>query len=189
MTRSSARSRPAQEVINAHTEPRHEEDVTVLMAEHASGSRQVSRWHDMIASAACLAVSAVVLLSLSGIADRGSGMSALNGRFWPTMLSFGLIAIALGIALIRVFSKGKPVSDQDAITTAGVLRLMAAIVLVAVYVASWGTIQFAVTTTVVTAALTWLFGGRNLTSWLFFPLGLGVLFHVLFIVLLKVPIQ
>ncbi|TNB72998.1 tripartite tricarboxylate transporter TctB family protein [Arthrobacter sp. BB-1] len=175
--------------VQQHPPFEAQDDVTLLITEHSGHTRPVSRFRDVVCTAACLLIAGIVLLQMDAITDRGSGPSALNGRFWPTMLATALIVTGTAIALVAFFKKTPAVSDQEQISVPGMLRLTAAIVLLAAYVASWGTIQFALSTAVVTGVMTYLFGGRNLTSWLYFPAGLGILFHLFFIVLLKVPIQ
>lgn len=169
--------------------PSDSQEAAALITEHSAEPRPISRLRDLACTAVCLLAAAVVFLNLEAITDRGTGLSALNGRFWPTALATALIITGISIALVALLKKTRPVTDQEPIAALGIIRLGAAIILLAAYVASWGTIQFALSTAVVTGALTYLFGGRNSVSWLFFPLGLGLLFHLFFIVLLKVPIQ
>lgn len=144
---------------------------------------------NLVASVACLAVSATILINVNQIEARGSGLSALNGRFWPVMLAIGLIAIAIAVVIVPLLSRRVQTSDLEPINLMGLTKLVLGSALMVGFVLTWGIIQFGVSAALITAAMTFVFGGRNIYSLLVFPAMLGLIFHFLFIVALKVPIQ
>lgn len=144
---------------------------------------------NLVASIAAIGVALIILTNVNGIQAQGGGLSALNGRFWPMVLAVSLIVIAVGIVVVPLVIKGGRNYEPESVTMVGVGKLVVGTLLVIGFVMTWGTIQFGVSTAVVAAALTFIFGGRNLYSLVVFPAALGLVFHFLFIVALKVPIQ
>src|SRR5699024_3873744 len=111
----------------------------------------------------------------------------LGPLFWPTLLAWALIALSVLLVTTNVVPDRKPKDLPDPITGWGVSRLIVTFTVLIGYLASFNVLQLWLTT-FISVVLLLLFGFRQWKLLLVFPAIIAAILHVLFVVLLRVPL-
>ncbi|MBB6121830.1 tripartite tricarboxylate transporter TctB family protein [Nocardiopsis algeriensis] len=156
------------------------------------GARSAHPLRDLVpaAAGAALAVGAFVLTL--GIPVR-EGLTQIGPRWWPEVLSGALLllAVLLVAGTLRKRSAKAVAADTDIpdpATREGAWRLVAMLGSILGYGVLWYFVDFRVSTALLFAALTWIGGGRGWKALLLFPVVVTTVLHLLFGVLLRVPL-
>ncbi|GAA1130791.1 tripartite tricarboxylate transporter TctB family protein [Citricoccus alkalitolerans] len=144
------------------------------------------RLRELIPVAASLGLGITVLVLVGDITDRGG--DAMGPRFWPTMLAWALIGLGVLLVFTNVLRGVRPSDIPEDMTWTGIGRMAATFAVLIGYLLLFNVLQFWLITLVVTVVLLLLYGIRNWKVLVFLPIIIGALLHLLFIVLLKVPL-
>ncbi|SBW12858.1 membrane hypothetical protein [uncultured Alphaproteobacteria bacterium] len=144
---------------------------------------RVGRYRDVIAAVAFLAFSVTMYSSIDGIrVFAPNSASYVNARFFPYALSI----ILGGTSLVQLFVAVRNLPDEGGagMSRAGLMRILASLVLLTAYVASMNALGFVITTAVYIFVQVLLLTPRERFS-LRFALGLAVVataaIHILFV--------
>ena len=143
------------------------------------------RLRELIPVVASIALGVVVLVLSQQITQRGTG---IGPRFWPEALAWGLIGLGVLLVFTNVMRGVRPTDIPDDMTWWGVFQMVLTGLVLVGYLLLFNVLQFWLITLVVTFVLLMIYGIRNWKVLVFLPIIIGVLLHVLFIVLLKVPL-
>lgn len=141
-----------------------------------------------IACGAFAVLVSIVLVWQARAVEVRAETGGIDPRWWPELL--GLVGTALG-AFLLVRAVVRPALERDDVQEAthqGRVRAVVAIVLSALYVATWPVVGFLVVTPVFLVAATYLFGGRGWRTLVLFPAGMTAFIYLLFVTALKVPL-
>lgn len=144
------------------------------------------RLRELIPVAASVGLGITILVLVGGITDRGG--DALGPRFWPTMLAWALIGLGVLLVFTNVLRGVRPSDIPEDMSWTGIGRMTATFAVLIGYLLLFNVLQFWLITMVVTVVLLLLYGIRNWKVLVFLPIIIGALLHLLFIVLLKVPL-
>jgi hypothetical protein len=137
------------------------------------------------------AVGALVFLGALAFLARRIEVRAETGgidpRWWPELL--GTVGVVLALALL-VVAIVRPMSraDLESSTHRGFVRLGLAVAITVAYLVAWPLVGFLVATALFLVAVTAVFGGRGWGTLLLFPAITTGFIHLLFDVLLEVPL-
>ncbi|MGO1315542.1 MAG: tripartite tricarboxylate transporter TctB family protein, partial [Cellulomonadaceae bacterium] len=178
--------RPTGDGIGAFMEELQEELVPDAVPDDAYVARP-SRRLELVIAVACLALSALVVVLASRIMVRHD-TGGIDPRWWPTML--GLVALALSVLLLLAAIFRPPFARDDVVagTREGWTRSMAAMVASGLFVVLWTMLPFMVVLPVYVIGLVAVFGGRGVKALLIFPAVVCTIIHLLFDMLLRVPL-
>ncbi|WP_298993089.1 tripartite tricarboxylate transporter TctB family protein [uncultured Pseudokineococcus sp.] len=132
-------------------------------------------------------VSLALLVGAQGIELR-TETGGIDPRWWPELL--GTVGLVLSVVLLATALLTRPAEREDlqAGTRAGTVRLAALAALAVTYVLVWPLVTFVPATVAFLAATTALLGGRRWPALVVFPVALALFLHVMFAVLLEVPL-
>ncbi|MFC0582806.1 tripartite tricarboxylate transporter TctB family protein [Micrococcoides hystricis] len=117
-----------------------------------------------------------------------SGSGEIGARFWPMMLGMGMIGLGAILVVTNVVRAVRPSDIPDRISAWGVTRIVGAGAVLIGYLLLWRVLQFWLITIVAVFLLSLLFDRRGWKALVAFPIIIGFILHLLFIVLLKVPL-
>lgn len=143
------------------------------------------RLRELIPVVASIALGITVLALSAGITDRGGG---IGPRFWPDMLAWGLIGLGVLLVFTNVLRGVRPSDIPDDMSWRGIGQMVLTGLVLVGYLLLFNVLQFWLITLVVTFVLLVIYGIRNWKVLVFLPVIIGVILHILFIVLLKVPL-
>lgn len=172
----SSESRPPNPIkLNYDTPP---------AAYHAASP---SRSLEIASACVCLVLSALLLFFARGI-DLSIDSGGLSPQWWPTMLAWAGVALAL--AMLAMSIAGRPVDRSDLENPSGVgKKTVPIVVLVSItFVALWTIADFRLACLVYLVVLAWVLGCRGWRALILFPVGITALIYVLFHALLRVPL-
>lgn len=146
-----------------------------------------SRRLEVVCAGVCLALAVTLYLGARGIQVR-TETGGIDPRWWPQLL--GLAGIALSTLMLLTALLRPPLQAEDLQTTTRVGRARLALALVASVALGvlWPLVGFVPAAAVFVAALTYLFGGRGWRTLVLFPALLTGFLHLVFAVLLEVPL-
>ncbi|WP_170144563.1 tripartite tricarboxylate transporter TctB family protein [Citricoccus nitrophenolicus] len=144
------------------------------------------RLRELIPVVASVGLGITILVLVGGITDRGG--DALGPRFWPTMLAWALIGLGVLLVFTNVLRGVRPSDIPEDMNWTGIGQMAATFAVLIGYLLLFNVLQFWLITMVVTVVLLLLYGIRNWKVLVFLPIIIGALLHLLFIVLLKVPL-
>jgi hypothetical protein len=144
------------------------------------------RLRELIPVGAAIGLGVATLLLVRDIVVHGRG--ELGPTFWPSMLAWGAIGLGLLLVFTNVVRGARPSDIPEGMTRWGILRVLFTGLVLIGYLFLFNVLQFWLITMVTVAALTALYGIRNWKSLILFPVIIGAVLHLLFIVLLKVPL-
>lgn len=137
-----------------------------------------------VAAAVGLGITAFVLMREITVHGRGE----LGPLFWPTMLAWALIGLGVLLVFTNVLRGVRPADIPDDMTWWGIVRVVLTALVLIAYLMLFNVLQFWLITILVVAALTALYGERSWKSLVIFPVVIGAILHLLFVILLKVPL-
>ncbi|NUL49132.1 tripartite tricarboxylate transporter TctB family protein [Cellulosimicrobium funkei] len=143
------------------------------------------RLRELVPVAASIGLGIAVLVLSGEITDRGAG---IGPRFWPDMLAWGLIGLGVLLVFTNVLRGVRPSDIPDDMTRWGIGQMMLTGLVLIGYLLLFNVLQFWLITLVATFVLLVIYGIRSWKVLVFLPIIIGVILHVLFIVLLKVPL-
>ncbi|GAA4776158.1 tripartite tricarboxylate transporter TctB family protein [Citricoccus nitrophenolicus] len=143
------------------------------------------RLRELIPVAAAICLGVAVLIMAGEITDRGGG---IGPRFWPIMLAWVLIGLGVLLVFTNVLRGVRPSDIPDDMTWWGVGQMVLTGLVLIGYLLLFNVLQFWLITLVATFLLLVVYGIRSWKVLVFLPLIIGVILHVLFIVLLEVPL-
>ncbi|MEV4902777.1 tripartite tricarboxylate transporter TctB family protein [Citricoccus sp. NPDC055426] len=143
------------------------------------------RLRELIPVAAAIGLGLTVLVLVGDITERGTG---IGPRFWPSMLAWGLIALGVLLVFTNVLRGVRPSDIPDDMTWWGIGQMVLTGLVLVGYLLLFNVLQFWLITLVATFVLLVVYGIRSWKVLVFLPVIIGVILHVLFIVLLKVPL-
>lgn len=155
-------------------------------AEVMEPSKRTIRFREAIATALSLAGGIAILLGTQNVLDRDS--AELGARFWPTLLGWGIICLAVLLVTTNVVPAKTSKDFPDPMTGWGLGRLVITFVVLVAYLMLFNVITLWVITFVTIALLLLLYGFRSWKLLLLFPGIIAAVLHVLFVVLLRVPL-
>ncbi|MFC7401107.1 tripartite tricarboxylate transporter TctB family protein [Citricoccus sp. GCM10030269] len=161
------------------TEQGHPEDLALL-------KNPRYRLRELIPVVLSIALGVTVLVLTQGITDRGG--SALGPRFWPTVLAWALIILGVALVFVSVLRGVRPADLPAETSGTGIGQLIATFVVLVGYLLLFNVLQFWLITILAVAILLLVYGIRHWRILVFLPILIGALLHLLFIVLLKVPL-
>ncbi|WP_105035905.1 tripartite tricarboxylate transporter TctB family protein [Cryobacterium aureum] len=144
------------------------------------------RIRELVPVATCIGLGIGVLVFAQDINSQ-VGVE-LGPAFWPSMLGYSLIVFGALLVFVNVLRGVRPADIPDRLNGWGVSRFCATAVLLVGYVLLWNVLQFWLITLVVSLALTALYGARGWKALLAFPALVSVILHVLFVLVLRVPL-
>lgn len=143
------------------------------------------RLRELIPVAAAIGLGITVLVLAGEVNDRGGG---IGPRFWPSMLAWGLIALGVLLVFTNVLRGIRPSDIPDDMTWWGIGQMVLTGLVLIGYLLLFNVLQFWLITLVATFVLLVIYGIRSWKVLVFLPVIIGVILHVLFIVLLEVPL-
>lgn len=144
------------------------------------------RLRELIPVAAAIGLGIVTLVMMQGINVHGRG--ELGPLFWPGILAWGAIGLGVVLVFTNVMRGVRPSDIPADMTLWGIIRVILTGVILVGYVLLFNVLQFWLITIVVVALLTVVYGARNWKTLILFPVIIGAILHLLFVVLLKVPL-
>lgn len=143
------------------------------------------RLRELIPVAAAIGLGVTVLVLVGEITDRGGG---IGPRFWPSMLAWGLIALGVLLVFTNVLRGVRPSDIPDDMSWWGIGQMILTGLVLIGYLLLFNVLQFWLITLVATFVLLVIYGIRSWKVLVFLPVIVGAILHVLFIVLLEVPL-
>lgn len=143
------------------------------------------RLRELIPVVASIALGVVVLVLSQEITQRSTG---IGPRFWPEMLAWGLIGLGVLLVFTNVLRGVRPSDIPDDMTWMGIAQVLLTGVVLVGYLLLFNVLQFWLITILASLVLLVVYGIRSWKVLAFLPIIIGVILHVLFIVLLKVPL-
>lgn len=143
------------------------------------------RLRELIPVGASIALGIVVLVLSQQITQRGTG---IGPRFWPEMLAWGLIGLGVLLVFTNVLRGVRQADIPDPVTGWGTVQIVLTGLVLVGYLLLFNVLQFWLITLVATFVMLVVYGIRSWKVLVFLPVIIGVILHVLFIVLLKVPL-
>lgn len=144
------------------------------------------RLRELIPVAASVGVGIWVLVMTSNIQAHQRG--ELGPQFWPNMLAIAMIVMGGLLILTNVMRGVRPADIPDHMTWWGISRLLITAAVLVGYVLLFNVLQFWLITIAATALLVALYGLRGWRALVVFPVIIGAVLHLLFIVFLGVPL-
>lgn len=144
------------------------------------------RLRELIPVGAAVGLGIVVFVLMRQIDVHGRG--ELGPLFWPTMLAWGVIGLGALLVFTNVLRGVRPSDIPEDMTWWGIIRVVLTAGVLIGYLLLFNVLQFWLITIVAVAVLTALYGVRNWKSLVIFPVIIGLILHLLFVVLLKVPL-
>ena len=159
----------------------HEPEQTAPKARGLAGYRM----RELLPVAVSILLGVFILIQTQSIR---AGNQEIGARFWPTMLAVGLIGLGAVLVVTNVIRGTRPDDIPERISAWGLSRFAGAAVVLIGYLMLWRVLQFWLITIVVVFLLSVLFDRRGWKALILFPVVIGLTLHLLFIVLLKVPL-
>src|SRR5690625_3900672 len=144
------------------------------------------RLREIIAMVLSLGSGIAILMGTQNVLDRDS--AELGARFWPTLLGWGIICLAVLLVTTNVVPAKTSKDFPDPMTGWGIGRLVVTFAVLVAYLMLFNVITLWVITFVTVALLLWLYGFRSWKLLLLFPGIIAAVLHILFVVLLRVPL-
>lgn len=161
-------------------------DEAPVEATEVQPSKGAIRFREAIATALSLAGGIAILMGTQNVLHRDS--AELGARFWPTLLGWGIICLAVLLVTTNVVPAKTSKDFPDPMTGWGIGRLVVTFTVLVAYLMLFNVITLWVITFVTIALLLLLYGFRSWKLLLLFPGIIAAVLHVLFVVLLRVPL-
>lgn len=159
---------------------------TAEVALPAEPSKMSIRIREVLAVVLSLGGGIAILAGTQNIIIRDT--QELGARFWPTLLGWAIIALAVLLVTTNVVPARTPKDLQDPMTRWGITQLVITFVILIAYLALFNVITLWVITFITCALLLLLYGFRSWKTLVFFPAIIAAVLHLLFVVLLRVPL-
>lgn len=164
-----------------HTEAFEAEDSGAM-----SPSKQQIRLREALAVALALAGGIAILVGTSNITLRSTG--ELGPRFWPALLGWGIVGLSVLLVTTNVVPARTSKDMPSPMTRWGATQLFITFVVLIGYLSLFNVITLWIITFITVALLVLLYGFRGWKNLLIFPGIIAAVLHVLFVVLLRVPL-
>lgn|SRR5699024_9624246 len=151
-----------------------------------SPTKRANRVREWIAVVVSLSGGLILLIATQDIVVRDIG--ELGPRFWPTLLAWGLICLSVLLVTTNVLPARETKDLPNPVTGWGLSRLAITLVVLICYLAMFNVLQLWLITFVTIVLLLLLFGFRDWKLLLVFPGIIAAVLHVLFVILLRVPL-
>ena len=148
-------------------------------------SKRTIRIREIIAVVLSLAGIAI-LVGTNNITLRDTG--ELGPRFWPALLGWAIIGLSVLLVSTNVLPARGHKDIQDPMTKWGATQLILTFVVLLGYLSLFNVITLWLITFVTVALLVLLYGFRGWKVLILFPGIIAAVLHILFVVLLRVPL-
>lgn len=149
-------------------------------------SKRAIRIREIIAVVLSLAGGIAILVGTNNITLRDTG--ELGPRFWPALLGWAIIGLSVLLVSTNVLPARGHKDTQDPMTKWGATQLILTFVVLLGYLSLFNVITLWLITFVTVALLVLLYGFRGWKVLILFPGIIAAVLHILFVVLLRVPL-
>ncbi|GAA4114361.1 tripartite tricarboxylate transporter TctB family protein [Enteractinococcus coprophilus] len=127
-----------------------------------------------------------VLIGTNNIPLRGTG--ELGPRFWPALLGWGIVGLSVLLVTTNVLPARTSQDTPSPMTRYGATQLILTFGVLLAYLSLFNVITLWLITFVTVALLVLLYGFRGWKVLILFPGIIAAVLHILFVVLLRVPL-
>ena len=152
----------------------------------APSSKLAIRIREVIAVVLALGGGVAILIGTNNIILRNTG--ELGPRFWPSLLGWAIVGLSVLLVTTNVVPARTAKEAPKPMTRWGITQLVLTFVVLLAYLSLFNVVTLWVITFGTVAMLLLLYGFRGWKLLVFFPGIIAAVLHVLFVILLRVPL-
>lgn len=167
----------------------HSQQTGIIESDHSgavSHTKFKIRLREILAVVLSLAGGIAILLGTNNITLRDTG--ELGPRFWPTLLGWAIVGLSVLLVTTNVVPARTSKDIPNPMTRWGATQLIITFVVLLAYLSLFNVITLWLITFVTVALLVLLYGFRGWKVLIIFPGIIAAVLHILFVVLLRVPL-